>query len=262
MREFQVPIFTDLPLRMPSNAKEARIVTQRFWSTPMGGRAYLYADVFLDKGEYLRHVEFDGSGLAIRVGMNTQTADCPELFGRHVIRWCPIRSFSEGQIYDWATASERMRFARHPRERITICGLHVPRLLLLLIETERWTHPGDDVIKEMIPFLDEPIDFLTLDQMEFESSGHLADNPDSSSVFHEMRGSETVHVPDLPWRDVSKSFFVAVNRNIGDDLGLALDFRDSDETDPRVIANDWGEGGCKWREVSPAFSDFVARIGL
>lgn len=143
-----------------------------------------------------------------------------------------------------------------------IYGLPIPPMLVSLIEDGRWIHPGDDVVKEVIPFLKEPVDFLSIASMEFESSGHLADSPESSQIFHEMRGSDSVSVPDLPWRDVSRSFFIAVNRHIGDDIGIALDFREGEESDPSVIASDWSDGTCKWMRVSDSFSEFLLRIGI
>ena len=262
VRLFQVPVFSDHLLRMPSDAKEARSTFERFWSEPAGGRPYLYADVILDSGHYLRHVEFDGSGIAIRCCMNQAMADHPELFGRPAIRWCPIRSFSDGQKYEWATSSERMLFAKSEGHEITICGLPMPPALVSLIEAGGWVHPGDQVVQEVIPFLKEPVDFLSVDSMEFESSGHLADAPHFSLLFHEVRGGGTSCVPDLPWRDVSRSFFIAVNRNIGDDIGIALDFRKGGDSNPSVIASDWSDGTCKWRRVSDSLTEFLHRIGF
>jgi hypothetical protein len=70
------------------------------------------------------------------------------------------------------------------------------------------------------------------------------------------------HYTELPWRDVDLSFFVAVNRFPGDDVGIALDYR-TGVGNPRVIANDWGSGReCIWREVAPTFSSFVQALGL
>jgi hypothetical protein len=155
-----------------------------------------------------------------------------------------------------------MRFAKGEGQRITICGLPMPPALRSLIEAGKWVHPGDNVVKEVIPFLNEPVDFLSLDSMEFESSGHLADDPQSSSLFHEMRSGDSVSVPDLPWRDVSSSFFIAVNRDIGDDIGIALDFRNGVESDPSVIASDWSDGTCNWRRVSHSLSEFLNRVGF
>ncbi|TWT59106.1 hypothetical protein KOR42_24950 [Thalassoglobus neptunius] len=126
----------------------------------------------------------------------------------------------------------------------------------------KWVHPGDNVIKTVVPFLNEPVDFLSVASMKGESSGHLADKPDDSSLFHEMRGSDSIIVPDLPWRDVNRSLFIAVNRVPGDDIGIALDFRKGAETDPSVIASDWGDGTCKWRRVSDSLTEFLQRVGL
>ena len=262
MTAFRVPVFSDLLLRMPLDAKEARSASERFWSKPAEEVLYLYADVILDTGRYVRHVEFDGRGIAIRFGMDESTADHPELFGRCAVRWCPIRSFSNGQIYEWATMSDRMLFAKEQEQRITIRGLPMPPALVSLIESGRWVHPGDDVLKKVMPFLEAPVDFLSIDSMESESSGHLANDPRYSSMFHEMRGSDSVSVPDLPWRDVSRSFFIAVNRYLGDDIGIALDFRKGGEADPSVIASHWGDQTCKWVRVSDSLSGFLRLVGL
>jgi hypothetical protein len=81
-------------------------------------------------------------------------------------------------------------------------------------------------------------------------------------VYHEVRGRLAVEPVELPWRDVDRSFLVAVNRFGGDDVGIALDYRTS-ASDPRVIANDWGsERWCVWREVAPTFSQFVHVLGM
>ncbi len=262
MRSFQVPVFSGQVLRMPTDEKEARGAFEIFSSNPAAERPYLCADVILDSGHFLRHVEFNGSGIAIRFGMSKLTADHPNLFGRCVIRWCPILSFSNGQKYAWAIESERMLFAKEEGQRIAICGLPMPPALISLIEAGKWVHPGDDVVKAVIPFLKDPVDFLSVDSMEFESSGHLADHPDTSSLFHEMRGSDFVSVPYLPWRDVSRSFFIAVNRHIGDDIGIALDFRSGPESDPSVIASDWRDGSCKWIRVYDSLSEFLQHVGF
>jgi hypothetical protein len=54
-----------------------------------------------------------------------------------------------------------------------------------------------------------------------------------------------------------------VNRHLGDDVAVALDFRTS-SADPRVVASDWSDADacCQWREVSSTFSGFVASLGL
>jgi hypothetical protein len=147
--------------------------------------------------------------------------------------------------------------------RQAINGLLMPELLVALIQDGHWVHPGDDRLREVIPFLVDPIDFLhTPEAMARESSGHLADDPQLSAIFHTVRGSRVVKPVELPWLDVDRSFFVAVNRWPGDDVGIALDYR-TDELDPRVVASDWGSGQtCVWHEVASTFSGFVRLLGL
>lgn len=144
----------------------------------------------------------------------------------------------------------------------TINGLPIPRLLLTLIEQDQWRHPGDAVIREIIPFFREPVDFLAnMEEMSQESTGHLEDMEED--LFYERRSSKDARARALPWRDLDRSFLIAVNREPGDDIAIALDFRSAVE-DPRVIATNWHTGtrGCVWQLVSPAFSDFVRRCGL
>jgi hypothetical protein len=94
----------------------------------------------------------------------------------------------------------------------------------------------------VIPFLVDPVVFLcSPDAMAFESTGRLADDRHSSVIFHAMRGSRTAEPLELPWLDVDRSFFIAVNKWPGDDVAIALDYR-SDLADPRVVASDWGAG--------------------
>src|SRR5262245_27812504 len=112
-------------------------------------------------------------------------------------------------------------------------GLPLPELLVTLIRDGRWAHPGDARLRDVIPFLVDPVDFLkSPEQMAFESSGHLADDPQLSAVFHMVRGGRAAGPVELPWLDADRSFFVAVNRVPGDDVGIALDFR-TDMDDPR-----------------------------
>jgi hypothetical protein len=135
--------------------------------------------------------------------------------------------------------------------------------LLELIRTGRWKQPPDEIIKNLIPFLQEPMDFLPdVDTMLQESISLLADSPEMAELFHEYRGSK-VPERELPWLDVDKALFIAVNRIAGADLGIALDYR-TDLEDPRVVASDWQSGGNThhWREVEGKFSDFVRKLGL
>ncbi|HYG76662.1 MAG TPA: hypothetical protein VEK08_16785 [Planctomycetota bacterium] len=146
----------------------------------------------------------------------------------------------------------------------------LPPLLRDLLRSGAWCQPADNRIQQTVPFLKEPVDFLlTEERMRFESSGFLADDPRSSEWFHEFRGSVVGADRALPWLDVDKALFIAVNREIGADLGIALDYR-TDISDPRVVASEWSEwntkrqpgSGCHWLVAAPTFSAFVKMIGL
>ena len=147
--------------------------------------------------------------------------------------------------------------------RPTVNGLLIPDLLVALIRRCQWVHLGDARLRELIPFLVDPVDFLTAPEaMARESSWHLADDPRLSAVFHLVRGGRVPEPVELPWLDADRAFFVAVNRWPGDDVGIALDYRTGSD-DPRVIAGDWGSGQrCVWREVAATFSGFVRLLGL
>jgi hypothetical protein len=139
----------------------------------------------------------------------------------------------------------------------SVCGLPLPKLLLELINSGHWKHPGDDVILAALPFLKDPVVFLNSPRTAYL----MAANETSSAIFHEYRGSKEDEKP-LPWLDVEASHLIAINKNIGDDVAIALDYR-SNPDDPRVLASDWHSGpGCFWREVSPSFTEFVKLLGI
>ena len=141
-----------------------------------------------------------------------------------------------------------------------------PPLLLELMKTGRWKQPSDEKISQLVPFLKEPVDFLLSIEEIHRESVHLlslVDDTKLSDVFHEYKGSAAA-TRDLPWLDVEKTLFIAVNRNSGDDIAIALDYRTSLD-DPRVVASDWwSEDNTKhfWKEVEVQFSEFVKKLGI
>lgn len=149
-------------------------------------------------------------------------------------------------------------------EPYEVNGLQLPPLLVQLLQEGRWQHPGDKAIRRLIPFLREPVNFLTtVEAMRWESLVSLADDPPMAAVYHLARGSQKAEPGCLPWLDVELAVLVAVNRFAGDDLGIALDYR-AGAADPRVVASDWHAraGGPIWREVAPSFSEFVRLLKL
>lgn len=147
-------------------------------------------------------------------------------------------------------------------DEFVVNGLALPALLVVLLQGRRWQHPGDEKLGEVIPFLHDRVIFLqTVKSIRMESSGHLADSPRSSQLFHLVRGSKSTVPVELPWLDADRALFIAVNEEIGDDVVIALDYSTSIE-DPRVVASEWLQNEHIWREVTSTFSEFVERLGL
>ena len=143
--------------------------------------------------------------------------------------------------------------------------LALPPLLVELCQQNRWKHPGDDVIQSLIPYIKEPVHFITCEHLRpLPTPDIIADDLTLRPVFHITRGSEENRFVELPWIDAELTIFIADNRIPGDDVAIALDFR-TDLQDPRVVASDWWtleNQGCIWREVAPTFSEFVAQLSL
>jgi hypothetical protein len=151
-------------------------------------------------------------------------------------------------------------------DQFEVNGLSLPALLVDLLQRGRWRHPGDEVLVRLVPFLREPVNFLTsVESMRRESSGllRLAEEPRLGEVFHLARSSNSPAPICLPWLDVELAVLIAVSRLPGDDLGIGLDYR-SKPSDPQVVASDWhqGTGGCFWQKIAPSFSQFVRLLGI
>jgi hypothetical protein len=142
-----------------------------------------------------------------------------------------------------------------------INGLPLPPLLISLLQSGQWRHPGDMKMREVIPFLEAPVFFYSLQQI----NGWNNISPDLSEVadihFHEALGSRAVGPLMLPWLDIEKTVFIAAGARREDEVNIALDYRTSLD-DPRVVASYWTTEGYLWREVTPTFTEFVERIGL
>lgn len=151
-------------------------------------------------------------------------------------------------------------------ENAKVRGLVLPVQLTSLLHQGRWRHPGDTEIARMIPWFEDPLDFLTsTEQMTRESrSMHVfADDPRGSELFRTVRGSSRQAPVELPWLDIEQAVFIAVNRMAGDDVALALDYR-TNPSDPRVVGSDFWTNPrqCEWRLVAPTFSAFADALGL
>ncbi|WP_406443940.1 hypothetical protein OHB00_45090 [Streptomyces sp. NBC_00631] len=88
----------------------------------------------------------------------------------------------------------------------------------------------------LIPWFESPLAFLTgTDQMEWKSQTLGTSDDERYSAFLRVAWGSSQEAPvELPWPDVEKAFFIAVNREFGDDVALAPDCR-TDPADPRVV---------------------------
>jgi hypothetical protein len=150
--------------------------------------------------------------------------------------------------------------------KLRVNGLALPVLLTELIKARRWRHPGDEAMRELMPWFESPLDFLTsFESMRSESRSlnMYADDPRSSELFRVIRGSGFATPTDLPWLDAEQAVLIAVNRIHGDDVAVALDYR-THPADPRVVASDfWTDPQqCSWRFVTPTLSQLVHQLQL
>jgi hypothetical protein len=145
-------------------------------------------------------------------------------------------------------------------------GLPLPSLLIELLVARRWNHPGDEVLRRIMPWFRFPLDFLHSTQAmarESRSLDSFADDEPSRNLFRIHRAGTLTHPSGLPWLDAENAIVIAVNRILGDDVAIALDYR-TDRHDPRVVASDfWTDPHrCAWRTVTATFSELAAALGL
>ncbi|MFD1374308.1 hypothetical protein [Actinoplanes sichuanensis] len=153
----------------------------------------------------------------------------------------------------------------HPAT-VRVRGLVVPDLLLDLLREGRWRHPGEPAVARVMPWFQDPLDFLgSIEQMERESRSldHLTEDDEMAQLFGFARAQPATGPVELPWLDVDRAFFIAMARYAGDDTAIALDYRTS-SSDPRVVASDvWNSSAPNtWRTVADTFSEFVAELRL
>ncbi len=152
-----------------------------------------------------------------------------------------------------------------PRSSPRVRGLTLPGLLARLVVSGLWQHPGDEVLHEVLPWFEDPIDFLATTECmrrESRSLDRFALDERASRLFHVARGSIAGRV-ELPWLDADLAVLIAVNREPGDDVAIALDYG-SDAGGPAVVASDvWTDPStCLWRPVAPNFEAFAAMLNI
>jgi hypothetical protein len=122
--------------------------------------------------------------------------------------------------------------------------------LIALLAAGLWRDQPERALRALMPWFEDPLIFLaSLDQIQRESRSldMFADDEPSAHLFRVLRGSRVPHAVELPWLDVEKAVLIAVNRNPGDDVAIALDYR-TNPLDPRVVACDFWTNPrqCAW----------------
>ena len=158
----------------------------------------------------------------------------------------------------WTGVVKTYRYVTSTNPMARIRGLVVPSLLVDMIRDGRWQHPGDDVLARAVPFMSDPLDFLTsLDAIRFNSGlSHAFGGEPLRIHYRWIRSSK------LPWLNIRRAFFIAINRNIGDDVAIALDYR-TNRREPRVVASEYTDAnGYRWCAVADTFSAFVESLAI
>lgn len=135
----------------------------------------------------------------------------------------------------------------------------IPILLQTLIQTGSWQHPGDDVLRQLIPRLTDPVDFRNWVPQNTVADEIASFSARDLETFKLYRNTDEPHRP-LPWLNADQAVFIAVNRIPGDDVAIALDYRDSVD-EPTVVASFWPENKYhEWFKVSESFDDFARSL--
>ena len=138
--------------------------------------------------------------------------------------------------------------------------LKVPPLFETLVESGRWSHPGDEILRREIPLLTDPVVFrsgLPKSTVAGELAGFTARDWETFKMYRDTQPARP-----LPWLNADRAVFIAVNKTPGDDVAIALDYR-MDATAPRVVASHWRDDKShEWFEVAESFEAFARSLGL
>src|SRR4051812_28981526 len=137
--------------------------------------------------------------------------------------------------------------------RVYVRGLPLPVLLTESMASGAWPAQDDTRLREIMPWFEDPLDLLAdVDQMRRESASldRMTEDSATAELFRQARGSQVADLVELPWLDADLAVLIGVNRNPGDDVALALDYRTGSD-DPSVVASDWWTDPhqCAWRIV-------------
>ncbi|MBB4753535.1 hypothetical protein [Actinoplanes lobatus] len=136
-----------------------------------------------------------------------------------------------------------------------------PSQLTPPIETRTWKNPGVAALTRVVPWFEDPLNFLAgPHEMECQSGSldRLAADDETARPFRLARGPA-----DLPWLDIGNAFFIAVCHYAGDDTTIALTIEPTSPT-PETWAATSGPSPARTAGArSPTrFSGFAVALGL
>jgi hypothetical protein len=85
-----------------------------------------------------------------------------------------------------------MEWNEYVDEDLSVNGLVLPAQLIELMNSGCWQHPGDQALRDLMPWFEDPLDFLTsINRMRRESRSliQFADDSLSAQLFRATRGS-------------------------------------------------------------------------
>lgn len=139
--------------------------------------------------------------------------------------------------------------------------LPLPPLLEELIALGLWIHPGSGAMRDAVPFITDPLQFLSSkEMMVFQTSALIFEDEEEDDSLLVYRGS-VAGGRDLPWVDAEKTLNIIINKEPGDDVAIALDYRPGVQC-PHVVGSDWSGKGYAWRKIASSFDEFAKRIHM
>ncbi len=85
----------------------------------------------------------------------------------------------------WTVTVPQSQACSDPQD-CTVRGLPLPNALASLLRSGRWLHPGEQVLHDLMPWFEDPLDFMpSLNAMRFENAAldHIADDSSIRDLF-------------------------------------------------------------------------------
>ena len=139
--------------------------------------------------------------------------------------------------------------------QVFVKGNLLPRALASFLKTD---HPEleelSSILEEKFSFLEFPIEFLpSIEEVKTVSEDDLWFQESLWNVAKPGKAAE------LPVLDFQKSVIIGINKYPGEDLAIALDYRQDPDL-PAVVASNFRSSAtnCNWEVIASSFEDLLA----